>query len=73
MGLSVYTSYFFAIILIDMLMRTLENLSWSCMSFFAPQVAAVSHKPPVHVVSYNCENSDTVRFLREFATSAGGK
>ncbi|XP_052792048.1 von Willebrand factor A domain-containing protein 3B-like [Mya arenaria] len=45
----------------------------TCRQLLKEKVASVCCKPPVNVVSYNCENSDTVRFLREFAESAKGK
>ncbi|KAL4230601.1 Von Willebrand factor A [Mactra antiquata] len=45
----------------------------TCRQLLKEKVCAVRNKPPIHTVSYNCENSDTVRYLRELATSAGGK
>lgn len=45
----------------------------SCRGLLKEKVCAAKHKPPIHCVSYNCENSDTVRFLRELSDAAGGK
>ncbi|XP_053399868.1 von Willebrand factor A domain-containing protein 3B-like isoform X2 [Mercenaria mercenaria] len=45
----------------------------TCRQLLKEKICAIQKKPPIHTVSYNCENSDTVRFLREFASAAGGK
>ncbi|KAL3878601.1 hypothetical protein ACJMK2_030937 [Sinanodonta woodiana] len=44
-----------------------------CRELLKEKVLELERKVPVHVVSFNCESSDTVRFLREFAAVTGGK
>lgn len=45
----------------------------SCKELLKEKVQACSRKIPLHLVSYNCDSSDIVRFLREFARGIGSK
>ncbi|XP_076467947.1 von Willebrand factor A domain-containing protein 3B-like isoform X2 [Babylonia areolata] len=44
-----------------------------CRELLQEKVSSAQRKTPVHVVSFNCDSSDTVKFLRNFAASTGGK
>ncbi|KAJ8298494.1 hypothetical protein KUTeg_025025 [Tegillarca granosa] len=45
----------------------------TCKEILHEKVLALKEKIPVHVVSYNCDSSDTVRSLREFTRKTGSK
>ena len=41
--------------------------------YFVFQVAGSKFKIPVHVVSFNCDCSNSVKFLKQFAKASRGK
>ena len=45
----------------------------SCKELMIEKILAIKDKIPVHVVSYNCDSSETIKSLRNFTKAAGSK
>lgn len=44
-----------------------------CRELLLEKVNSMARKIPIHVVSFNCDSSDTIKFLRNFTTVTGGR